>query len=320
MERRQMLKYLLAGGLSAGITAPLQAQQGQPRPVNPQSQPRGTGPSGQAPVVVEVETQLDPAVEKELARVLLDWEQKTAHITKLRGWHHRYEYDSVFQIEKRSMGAFWYESPDKGRIDFNVKDNPKLDVPEPKKGPAPDYKPYTVVAGEPEIWVCDGESVLSIHITDKTYDQLVIPPHQRGSNIADGPLPFLFGVKAEKLKERYSLTLGRMHAPQATSGRPQYHVVAKPLNQDDARNWKQAEVLLDAEYCIPTAIRLLDPSGNKETVYRFPLNEMHPNEKLPWLNNPFKIRLNGFKLLQQATREIDQRQSSQNVLPVNRNK
>jgi len=315
-----MLKYLLAAGSAAGISAPLLAQQGQPRPTPPQSSPKDGAQDGQAPGNAQVGGVVDPAAQEELERVLLDWEHKTADITKLRGTHYRYEYDSVFLIEKRSTGEFWYESPDKGRIDFNVNDQPKLDVPPPKK--TPDGKPYTVVAAEPEIWVCDGRNVLSIHVSDKTYDQLVIPPHQRGNNIADGPLPFLFGVKAEKLKERYSLSLGRMHAPQATSGRPQFHVVAKPLNQDDARNWKQAEVLLDAEYCIPTAIRLLDPSGNKETVYRFPLNQMHPNEKLPWLNSPFNLRgkLNGFKLLQQATREFEPRQSGRSFLPVNRTK
>ncbi len=324
MERRQMLKYLLAGGLSAGISAPLQAQQRQPRPTAfPQSPSAEASQRVQQVGRAELRPQNRPVVviSKELERVLNDWETKTARITKLRGRHQRFEYDSVFQVEKRAVGSFWYQSPDKGRIDFNVKGQPN--IPNPPVNPGklgPDGQPYRVEAEAPAIWNCDGVNILQVNIPDKTYDQIEIPVRQRGENILDGPLPFLFGVKAEKLKARYILELGDKHDPQGkATSRAQYHIIAKPLNANDARNWSRAEVLLNAKYCIPKAIRLIDPAGTKETVYTFALNQMRPNEKLPWLPSPFKPRLSGYKLLQTATKEPEPRKRG-GILPVNGNR
>ncbi len=320
MERRQMLKYLLAGGLSAGISAPLQAQQRQPRPNSfPRSSSEASKPVQQAGNA-QVRPQNRPMVviSKELERVLSDWETKTAKITKLRGRHERHEYDSVFQVEKRAIGSFWYQSPDKGRIDFNVKEQPKLVGTRVKR--APNGDPYQVVAEAPAIWNCDGTNILRINISDKTYDLIKIPANQRGENILDGPLPFLFGVKAEKLKARYFLELGSMHDPQGERGPAQYHVVAKPREARDAKNWRQAEVVLNAKFCIPTAIRLTDPAGTKETVYVFDIRHMKANERLPWLSNPFKPRLSGYKLLQTATKEPETRKRSSGILPVKGNR
>lgn len=321
MERRQMLKYLLAGGLSAGISQPLQAQQRQPRPTAfPRSSSAEASKQVQQVGNAQVRPQNRPVVviSKELERVLDDWETKTAKITKLRGRHERHEYDSVFQIDKRAVGSFWYQSPDKGRIDFNVKEQPQLaDQPGAPVKRAPNGNPYQVVAEAPAIWNCDGANILQVNIPDKTYDVMSIPENQRGANILDGPLPFLFGVKTEKLKARYLLELGTMHDPQGKRGPAQYHVVAKPREARDAKNWRQAEVVLNAKFCIPTAIRLTDPAGTKETVYVFDIRQMKANERLPWLSSPFKPGLKGYKLQQTATKEPEARKRSGGILPVN---
>ncbi|MBX3437317.1 MAG: hypothetical protein KF861_07505 [Planctomycetaceae bacterium] len=319
-----MLKYLLAGGLSAGVSAPLLAQQ-QPRA------PRPTGaqppdPAGVQRIQSEEPGQKRPETQpvvvnpQELERVLLDWEKKTAHITKLRGEHQQFEYDSVFLVEKRAIGSFWFQSPDKGRIDFNINQQPQLvDPPEKPRKKSPSGEQYRVEAASPKIWSCDGTMVLSVDVSDKTYDKLEIPPHQRGENIIDGPLPFLFGMKADKLKERYQMSLGSQHNPPRTKDvRGTYHIVAMPLKIDDAREWSRAEVLLDATYCVPKAIRLIDPAQTRETVYTFDMSTMKPNEKLPWIPNPFSPPLLGYKPVLTATKELDPRQRSSGILPVGR--
>ena len=298
MERRQMLKCLLAGGFSATLSAPLFAQQGAPRPSSAQSVPprvanTGEGATGRAP---RPDANVIMVDSKELERVLQDWERKTTKITRLRGTHQRYEYDQVFADEKRSIGKFWHESPDKGRIDFEPPKNlPKIN--EHKK--APNGQPYRIQPGENQTWMCDGKSIFQIEHTPKTYGQVEIPPQHQGENIMNGPLPFLFGMKADTLKQRYRLSLGSQHHPEGIEGkRPQYHVVAFPLQQNDARNWKRAEVILDAQFCLPTAIRLIDPGGTKETVYVFPLGEMKANERI-WFPDPFKPSIRGYKIVEQ---------------------
>jgi TIGR03009 family protein len=310
MERRQMLHYLLSGGLTFGVGVPLFAQEGQPRPkTRPVSAPaQNAHPAGNAPAMT-------PQQQQELDRVLLDWEKKTAIITKLRGEHYRYEYDSVFLVEKRAKGEFWYEAPDKGRIDFNDKETASLDSPPPKSGP--NDQPYQVQLEPPSIWSCDGANIWQLNITDKSYDQIQIPLHARGENIMDGPLPFLFGMKAEKAKQRYMMTLGARHNTKDRDGRTIYHIVAKPTLADDASNWSQAEAMLDSQYCLPKAIRLLDPAGSTETVYVFPLEKMHANEKRwIWSRDPFKPDLGGFRLLHSGVKEPEEHKRTGGILPV----
>ncbi len=318
MERRRILKSLLAGGLLVGLPGSLCAQQQRPKSAGVPIQ------KVQPAAAAQVDPQQQPVQVNpvELERILKEWEQKTAKITKLRGVHQRYEYDYVFLQEKRAVGSFWHESPDKGRIDFNYKEEPNIPpggVNNAKR--APNGKPFQVTAEPPTMWVCTGSEILSVDVDNKTIDQIEIPPPDRGENIMDGPLPFLFGMQAEKLKARYQMSLGQMNGSKGRDGRPIYHLVASPLLQADARNWQRAEVRLDAEYCLPVAIRLIDPSGNKETVYVFPLRNMKANSQ--WaaiMPNPFKPRLNGFKV-QQAQQAAPERQ--RNVLdggiaPVNR--
>lgn len=307
MERRQMLKCLLAGGVSATLTPPAIAQQGAPRPgTSPERVARNEGaarPDGNTLVTTP----------EELEPILREWEEKTAIITKLRGAHQRYEYDEVFGIEKRAVGEFWYQSPDKGRIDFKAPD----ELPDPPVNPRKKTargEPYQIQAEDPLTWNCDGRSIVQIEHTPKTYGMAEIPPQNQGQNIMDSPLPFLFGMKADKIKQRYRLSLGSQHGKTGSDGRKKYHVVALPLLQSDARNWQRAEVILDAQYCLPSAIRLIDPGGTKETVYVFPLGSMKANEKF-WINDPFKMSLRGYKLVEKQTAP---NQATKRIIPVNK--
>ncbi len=317
MDCRRMLRCLVAGAVLACFASPLIAQTSQTSPYN---LPNAPG-QGRVQLAQPGAARPEPPVlvsQEELERVLADWEQKTSRITKLRGTHERYEYDSVFLVETRAVGKFWYETPDKGRIDFEPGTVPENGLNPLKRG-GPNNEPYQVKAVDPEIWICTGEEVIQIDVHSKSYGRIEIPPHQQGQSIADGPIPFLFGMTADKLKARYrGLETGDMHDPDGAKGnqhrqqgqggwtRPQYHIVAYPRLQSDAANWKRAEVILDAEFCLPTAIRLLDPAETKETVYVFRLADMKANEKLPWVPNPFKPMLRGYKLTE--THVADPRQ------------
>ena len=54
-----------------------------------------------------------------------------------------------------------------------------------------------------EHWVCDGENVYEYRHDQKQLVVRPIPPAMQGQAIVDGPLPFLFGAEADKLKARY---------------------------------------------------------------------------------------------------------------------
>lgn len=323
MIRRVLLTCCVAGCLAA---APLMmsrlasAQQGQepgrarlqntappqgkapPQGRVPQQAPTGQVPSGQTPAGQAPDgaaaRQQRPTTElripKELEELLVIWEQQSSKITRLHGTIIRFTYDSVYTAEKRAAGEFWYQSPDMGRIDFGPGN---LTVPPPR--PGPDGTPYKVQADGKQRWICTGKQVFIIHDDQKLFDKIDIPAQQQGKNIINGPLPFLFGLKAEQAKQRYYLSLGAMHWPQGRKikqkdGRvqedsPQVHVVAVPKLEVDKREWSRAEVLLDGKTFIPTAIKLFNPQGTMETVYKLPSNRMKVNETF-WIDNPFNDR------------------------------
>ena len=62
-----------------------------------------------------------------------------------------------------------------------------------------------------EHWVSDGKSIYEYRPQDKQVVERPIPPQMQGQAIVDGPLPFLFGAEAAKLKQRYWMKI--LHLP-----------------------------------------------------------------------------------------------------------
>jgi len=312
MTRRELLTYCVAGCLAADLvvkSGPAGAQQPQapgrarlqtapPTQANPPQQ--GQAPQGGAaqpqngtpPKQQRPQTELQ--IPKELEDLLVIWEQQSSKVTKLRGEIYRYKYDSVYSVETRAKGVFWYQSPDMGRIDFGPGD---LSKTSDKKG-INDIL-YVVQGDGNQRWICTGKQVFIIDDDKHIFDKIDIPAQQQGKNIMNGPLPFLFGMKAAQAKQRYHLSLGSMHFPQGRQEKlangttrrwpPQIHIVAVPKLQVDAREWSRAEVQLDAKTFIPKAIKLFNPQQTMETVYTLPPSGMKANEAV-WLNNPFNDR------------------------------
>jgi TIGR03009 family protein len=298
MTRRELLTWCVSGVLTGGVacsTATVLAQE-QPGRVrlnseqpSPPTQPQQTN---RVPRPEQGNIQLQ--MPRELEDLLLQWERESAQVRRLRGNFHFYKYDGVYFVETRSEGEFWYESPDKGRMDFGESTLPPVSK---KKGP--NGEAYTVQQREDERWICTGTEIFIIHDEQKLFDHIEIPLQQQGQNIINGPLPFLFGMKAVKAKERYFLNLGSLHWPQGKveekDGKrsqypPQIHVVAVPKLEQDQKEWSRAEVILNGSF-LPRAIKLLDPTGNAETVYVFEEAALKVNEPgLLWLPNPFEDR------------------------------
>lgn len=239
---------------------------------------------------------LDPRVDA----ILRNWEQRSSTIERLNGTFQRYVYDSVFGVEKRSNGQFYYQAPDRGRLDFIEVKKSELPVPAVNQlRKTMNGTPFNIVSDTPQRWVCTGQAVLVIDDSMKTVQRIQIPPHFQGQNIADGPLPFLFGMKADKAVKRYGLTIGKKHSQQV------YHLVAKPKLQYDAQEWCQAEVMLDPETFLPAAIRTIDPAGTKDTVYVFDKGSLSTNSPL-FAANPFderKLGIGSYNVLQVTTAE-----------------
>lgn len=316
MQRRQALQCLLRGLTAGSLLGPaaLHAQSppaSQPGRVQLGQQAGATGQQagrlGQRP---QANLQTAPEVVEQLRR----WEHHTRNIQRLHGEFERYVYDSTFLVERRSEGEFWYESPDHARIDLRA--STRLPDPDPDTGVrlnplklGTNGQPFSVQADSPSRWVCRGDALLVMDETNKTFDVLDIPPHLQGRNITASPLPFLFGINADAMQRRYNLAPGGMTTYR---DRPVVHLQAGPKLEADRKEWGRAEVLLDPgtffkdgqgqPIYIPLAIKLLDPSGQTETVYVFYPDKTKLNQTLFW-GNPFRDPglLSGYRMQSRQT-------------------
>ena len=250
-------------------------------------------------------------ITEEMKALLSEWEEKTKDINSLSCSFTRYEYDKVFAKETRSVGTIYFQNPDKGRIDFEPAGKALMAL---SSGHRDDQnKPFRVVAGDLTQWICTGKWIYVLNNAAKSYDRVEIPPEMQGQNITRSPLPFIFGMKAQDAMNRFALRLGDMHNPDGAhltgDGKPmrrQLHIVANPFDPNVAREYTQAEILLNPETFLPMSLRTIDPAGNKETVYLFDPKSL--NVGGGWgLKNPFKApALIGWQLLNDGKAEPEQ--------------
>lgn len=239
-------------------------------------------PAGRPPQV----QQLSPRLEK----ILVEWSNATRKIEKLEGHHYKYEYDSVFGVEKRAEGQFYYEAPDKGRID--IKPRP-IGKDETSRRVDKAGTPFKLQPEKATRWVCTGNNILQIDDESKKVQYLPIPPENRGQRIMDGPLPFLFGMPPEMAKRRYRLELVEILNPEMRKDHVQLKAI--PLWQQDAANYKEARVILNTKTWLPHAVQLIDPTGNLETVYTFYSLEIN-KKSLLFPKNPFDLKFRDYKI------------------------
>ncbi len=269
---RMLASLIVVGGWSVFGLGVLPAVFAQVQPGNPTArQPR----PGNAALQVQ---NLSPQLEQ-LLRV---WSQQSAGVQKLQGTHRRFVYDKVFQVEKRAMGVFYYEAPGKGRIDLS--EAPIANGEQSRRLGEDGKTPYKLQPDRPERWTCDGKDIWQVNDVTKQVEVFPIPKENQGQNIMDGPLPFLFGMPPEKAKRRYFLKLISETKEQAV-------LEVHPRTPLDAKNWKQARVIIDKSLYLPRAVQLIAPAGNSETVYTF---------------SDFKVNSNGPNLIQKIFRTEDE--------------
>jgi TIGR03009 family protein len=266
--------------LSGGWLAPLAAQSEAPRGRAADGGDRRDRRDLTRPDLrVQAEEPVDPQVEE----LLSTWSKSTKKIEKLQGQHARAIRDFTTGIEKVAQGQFYYEAPDKGRIDlrpWGTARGTKVTRPT-ANGKAVELQQQPDRA---ERWICDGTTIKVIDDERKEYDVVDIPPDQRGAKVIDGPLPFLFGMPPDKAKARYRFRiLGQEKSV--------YEVEVLPKKRLDAAEWRRAVLRLDsANYYLPKQVHLYDPAGTKETVYVFDKLQVNKINLLPW-TDPFRPTL-----------------------------
>jgi TIGR03009 family protein len=214
---------------------------------------------------------LTPAEQGSVDELMKAWEQHSSDIERYRCNFTRWEFDTVFGPKDPTKpktvgeGRLLYAAPDKGLFEVT---SLKVYVAPAKAGDKEEWKPR---APEEigEYWVCDGKRIFAFDAKKKQLIESELPPQMQGKAIVDGPLPFLFGAKADKIKARYWL---RLITPEGVSG--EQWIEASPKYAADALNFKMVHVIIDEKDFLPKAIQSFDPSFNpnknpKRSVYTF---------------------------------------------------
>ena len=287
LARRSIPAALLVSALGALPCGPAAA-------ADPADPAGGRRPPRPAPANARVEA-LSPALEATLAA----WYEATKDVEKLEGSHTEIKSARTFATEYHRTGRFFYEAPDRGRIDLSpaAVDGVK---PQPRKG----GRPYAVVAGPPQTWVCDGAQIVSLDEAAREAQVIELPADQRGENIMNGPLPFLLGMPPEVIKRRFQLRFFPGAEPtgsvRAWLTDPSSRVILEllPRRQQDAANWTRAQVMLSKPDFLPVAVKLFAPGGQEETVYNFrDLKKNRPVVATIFRGNPFKPSLRGYTIV-----------------------
>ena len=162
----------------------------------------GTTPTPPAqPAALGPPFQLSDTDQAYVDQILQMWENTSKEIKTFDSPFDRWEYDPVFGPADvpaiKSRGQLSYSKPDKGS--FKINEIERYVQKDPAKPGA--YEQQKQEVGEH--WVCDGKAIYEYKHDKKQLVVSALPEQMRGQSIVDGPLPFLFGAEAAKLKARY---------------------------------------------------------------------------------------------------------------------
>jgi TIGR03009 family protein len=205
-----------------------------------------------------------------MERLLLLWEDQSAKLRTLDVKIYRIDVNPAWKEEIHYEGRAVFKSPELAYLDFKqIKTAPNAQgrlVPavNPQNGKRVTTPHETIICTGKEVW----QYLYDVH-------QIFIYPldkNQRKRALDEGPLPFLFNMRAEDAKQRYAMTL-------QGENKEFYWVVIQPRLQEDRESFKVAWVVLDRKFLLPVQIKLFSPDGKSTKDFR--LSDIRPNSEVP---------------------------------------
>ena len=236
---------------------------------------------------------LNPVQQAYLDQVLSTWETESAKVTifecPFELWEYRVGVRPGNGIPlNKNKGQLSYQKPDKGSFEI-TEIRVWTENPTPPGGQRTgDWVLQKDAIGEH--WVCDGKNVYEYRQQQKQLVVSPIPPAMQGKAIVDGPLPFLFGAEAAKLKARYW-----MRADQMPDNSDEILIQAWPRFQADAADYKQVDLMLDRQRMMPKAIKVHLPNGDRN-LYMFDIANAAVNGHLQRIMALFRCSANSLGL------------------------
>ncbi len=229
---------------------------------------------------------LEPAHVKYVNDLLDYWENNSKKVEKYKCDFLRYEYDTDsvnwrdpqsnrLAAHKITQGEIRFAAPDRAR--YETTKVMQFFKPPQQPGDQAEYKEADDQTAQ-ERWICDGKSLFDFDFTTKRLYETKIPPEMQG-NVAESPLPFIFGAEKKVILDRYWV---RSVTPNGVEN--EYWLELFPKQTKDARNYSKIEVIIAKEDFLPKAMHLYsagyDPSKGNENSRYFLFENREVNSQL----------------------------------------
>ncbi|MFK7769391.1 MAG: hypothetical protein AB8B55_19365 [Mariniblastus sp.] len=206
---------------------------------------------------------------------LLDfWETNSKKVEKYKCQFMRYSYDADVGYRDPKTKRLAAQTIALGEIRFATPDRARYETTRVTAFSKPPQVPggeaeYKEVEGDEAVerWITDGKRIYEFDAPSKILYDSEIPKRLQG-NVAESPLPFLFGVDKKELLNRYWV---RYVAP-PENVTDEYWLELFPKRIEDARNYKKIEVTIARADFLPKAMHLYSPQydpakGNESSQY-----------------------------------------------------
>ncbi len=257
-----------------------------------------------------------PADEQQyIERVLDFWQQTSDKIKHYKCDFLRYTYDTTLVNVRdartnqlfaagQAAGEIRFAASDKARFEttkvFKFAGKPETAGGNAKYEPLKGHSMWGRTVNE--CWVCTGESIFNFDFEQKTRIETKIPPELQG-NIAESPLPFLFGAKKKDVMNRYWV---RYIPKYETDAQGQQKLIEKeiwldiyPKRINDAQMYSKVELILSADDFMPVALHMYapnyNPAKNNYNSQYFMFQNRQINDRLHalggWMNRFVEVKV-----------------------------
>ncbi len=211
----------------------------------------------------------DPAQMQQLLR---DWEAKSAKLKTLEVSIYRIDKLADWDDEEHYTGSAAFEAPQLAYLNFRkVKLQTQAD-PKNKKRVVPVVNKDNQIVSTPHEKIVATANNEVWHYRYEVAQVLIYPLNkdERKRAIEEGPLPFLFNMRAAEANKRYQMTL-------QGEDEKSYLVKILPLLKEDQESFCIAWIYLDRKFLLPTRIFLVSPDKKSSKDYR--LSNIKANAK-----------------------------------------
>jgi TIGR03009 family protein len=203
------------------------------------------------------------------------WERQSQRLKDLKVAIYRIDKTPDWDEELHYEGSAAFKTPQLAYLDFRkVKTKTVSDPKNPKKNKVVDLvdtkkDPPIRISSDYERIVCTGNEVWHYRFDKKQTFIYPLAKDAQHRALDEGPLPFLFNMRADDAQRRYTMSL-QGESPTA------YFVVIKPNLKEDKESFSTAWVRLDRKFLLPLRITLFSPDN--QSIRDFQLSKIEANQ------------------------------------------